>query len=265
MSKKMITSYIASGNVEKVKQCLLEGYPITSPGETPLHVALTAKPKNPSILKLLLDAGFPVDRRGQNGSTPLIVACQNGDYYSAELLLRYDAAINSKDNQGQSATFHAAFGGHYEIVTLLLNRKPRFNAADNNDKTPLLAACENGHLSVADLLMRSSANVHLSSSDGYNPLTTAASQGNAEMIDLIFSYRYRFLQEELDFALAESINRNHLVVAKKLIEEGADVNALFDGEYFLSKQREVVLFLEAYKNQLSPNSLVKYKKLKYRI
>jgi len=70
---------------------------------------------------LLLDRGANVDVRAVEGTTPLMVAAQNGCTDAAAYLLQRGADPDARDNRGFTALHRAAEVGFEEIVRLLLD------------------------------------------------------------------------------------------------------------------------------------------------
>ena len=75
-------------------------------------------------MSVLIEAGEEVDGKGQDGSTPLRCAVQEGQTGVVELLLCQGASLVDRDEDGLSALHAAAGEGHTEIVSLILARAP---------------------------------------------------------------------------------------------------------------------------------------------
>ena len=91
----------------------------------PLHAA-TASSKAESRLasvRVLLEAGAPVNERQAGGFTPLMAAAQNGDDLIVDLLLGEGADASLEDDEGLSAATHATKAGHPDIAVKVQGSK----------------------------------------------------------------------------------------------------------------------------------------------
>lgn len=73
-----------------------------SDGNTPVHIAVLTK-TNPQTMKLLLEMGYPVNRRNSSGTTPLTLAIAQDSIQLASILLEYGADPYIADNTGECA------------------------------------------------------------------------------------------------------------------------------------------------------------------
>ncbi|KGO44385.1 Zinc finger, ZZ-type [Penicillium expansum] len=107
------------------------------------------------MIELLIGLGADIDKEGSDGKTALITAVKNGELEIVRLLLKYNAAVNTKvfDNDdeypGWTAMSFAADGGNVDIVRALADAD-----ADLNHKTfdrelaPLHLAISNDALRI---------------------------------------------------------------------------------------------------------------------
>ena len=86
-------------------------------GVTALHDA--ARRGNLERAKWLIDKGADVNRRTEDGSTPLVVAVQRNRIDVAQYLIEHGADINVKNNEDSTALDIARKKEHTEIVELL--------------------------------------------------------------------------------------------------------------------------------------------------
>ena len=82
-----------------------------------LHEAVKYDEVN--VITTLIDAGSDPNAVTNTGRTPLHVACLNGKYASAEVLLQHGADIWKKSNDGTNAIDYAKQNNHPSIVQLL--------------------------------------------------------------------------------------------------------------------------------------------------
>ena len=83
----------------------------------PLHCAVSRRMTE--NVRVLLDAGAPVDAVQQGGLTALHAAAHNGELAIVELLLARGADRSIADAAGKSAAQHARDGGHAKVADLL--------------------------------------------------------------------------------------------------------------------------------------------------
>ena len=69
----------------------------------------------------ILTTEVDVNYTNKNGSTPLLVACRNGNLDIVRLLLAHGAIVNNPDSN-YSALNNAAISGHIGVVNKLLDR-----------------------------------------------------------------------------------------------------------------------------------------------
>jgi ankyrin repeat protein len=83
----------------------------------PLHAAAAGeKTRRLECVRMLLEAGAPVNERQSGGSTPLMSSAQNGDGPVLDLLLERGADPSLKDDEGRTAADHADSAGHDVIA-----------------------------------------------------------------------------------------------------------------------------------------------------
>jgi ankyrin repeat protein len=103
-------------------------------GATTLHLA-AARRGFIIIMGRLIDMGFSVDVRSNDGRTPLMWAALNGRKEALELLLGRGATINAQDNDGWTALHAACARGRTECVKVLLLRGIDPSIKNNEGKT----------------------------------------------------------------------------------------------------------------------------------
>jgi uncharacterized protein len=87
-----------------------------------LHAALAGP--QPSIARLLIDAGADVNSRQQAGVAPLHETAQNGDLELTRLLLDHGADPSAINDQGKTPADTAREYGHTEVAALLEQPAP---------------------------------------------------------------------------------------------------------------------------------------------
>ena len=122
-------------------------------GATPLSRA--AYGGHNRIVAALLDRGAKIDELNYEGSSPLIVACDNNKCETVELLLARGANIDLKSRvryqNGFTPLLVACRQGHVDVVRLLLEKGANINLG--NYCTPLQCACRHEKVEVVEFLL----------------------------------------------------------------------------------------------------------------
>ena len=130
-------------DVQLFRRCLSEGSPEqwgAPDGNTVLHNAARLT-NNPTIIYLLLEAGFDPSARNDIGETPLHRAAVNAQPMVVRHLLEADANPNAADNDGYTALhWSAARNGNERVSSLLLAAGSDPNVESNDGRTPLHSA-----------------------------------------------------------------------------------------------------------------------------
>ncbi|XP_052767081.1 ankycorbin-like isoform X3 [Mya arenaria] len=134
-------------------------------GQTPLIVA--CKNGNAEQVKHLLEEGTSVCTKDHSGKTALHHCADNLETQCAEMLLDKDPSVlEEKDEQGYTVLTLAVLVGNDKLMTLLLDRKANLQVTDNEGHllTHWAAVC--GQLKVLDILVQHGAD--LSSADHHH-------------------------------------------------------------------------------------------------
>ena len=111
-----------TGNVEIVREMLATDRGSTHKADVQgdrylLHIAAGRGHKQ--LAEFLLDKGYDVNSKDQNGLTPLHMAAIEGEKEIAELLIANGADVNARDEDGLMPLFFAKITGHKEVANLL--------------------------------------------------------------------------------------------------------------------------------------------------
>ncbi|KAH6880393.1 ankyrin repeat-containing domain protein [Thelonectria olida] len=181
----------------------------------------------------------PLDRIGigeMGDGTALYQACLAGHFKCARHLMRQGSSLGIRcDPKGLSSMLHAgAIGGSTKIIQCLLqNYAFDINEMDDNCLTPLALACSKGNRRAATILVQK----------GADPTVRCLSQGcsrfsalywcadsllsSTKTASLLLRYQgatWKFSQEDLDVALARSVEEGCEGMFKLLLDNGADPN-----------------------------------------
>jgi len=89
-------------------------------GETALSIAIRSF-RQAKFINYLLQLGAHVDDVDKNGSSPLIIAAEVGNYSAFRYLVKYKADLNFKNSNNDTPLIMAAKSNNTDIVNLLLN------------------------------------------------------------------------------------------------------------------------------------------------
>ncbi|RYP43713.1 hypothetical protein DL768_009760 [Monosporascus sp. mg162] len=211
----VICSAAATGDLAKVKACLLAGIPIDTAtkntgGETPLYLA--ARNGHIHICQYLLERGADVNFQGSRGHkrTALHAAALADDVELTHLLLSQPKATPQlRDNQRVTAAGTAAKNGCNNALSAFISRGLASQSChDAANNTCLSIAMVSGHLNTAELLINDSS---LDLNKGYGkmgytklPLHMAAKTGSVKIVKLLLS------SERVDINKADPSGRRAL-------------------------------------------------------
>jgi len=114
--------------------------------------------------------------------TPLMEACEIGNYDTVILLLEHGADVNvQEDLHGYTPLDRAIDGEKLKCVEALLHAGANPNTCDSDNNTPIMTAAKNNtptFLNILKLLLEYNANVRAINKGGESTLTLAALHGN---------------------------------------------------------------------------------------
>lgn len=199
-------------------------------GMTALHWA--AFKDDADMVKLLLASGANVRATTRIGDlTPLLVAAKNGNPAVIGALLKAGADVNMVSSDGMSPLMATAVSGNAESVKILIDAKAAVNLRERaHGQTALMFAAAEGRDQVITALLKGGADWKLSTNvvkvemerydDNGNPLPqrgdSTVTGGNTQMGGMT--------------ALLFAAREGHLAAVKALVEGGADINQLCEGD-----------------------------------
>ena len=154
-------------------------------------------------------------------------AAKAGDLAGVQAELDNGVDVNKKDDQGATPLNFAAWHGRKEIAELLIAKGADVNAKDDNGRTPLYEAALNGHKEIAELLIAKGANVNAKADDGGTPLHDAAWSGYKAAAEL-FIAKGAIVNamddgDETPLDLAEAVDEDDSPEDKAVKKETADL------------------------------------------
>ena len=136
-----------------------------------------------SAVKVLLDAGVPIEAVDEVESTALVSAASEGHVDIVRLLLDKRADIEASYN-GETALVCAAYWGHSDVIRLLLHKGANIEA-NYSGGTALCWAAGRGHSDIVRLLLDKGANIEAKIIDEISALHNAARCNNLEMVEIL--------------------------------------------------------------------------------
>jgi ankyrin repeat protein len=142
---------------------------------------------NPTSLRLLVDAGAPINtKRGE--FSPLHGAALRGSLDSATLLVEHGAVVDARDAMGRTPLMWAAQMGRGDVVQLLLAHGADPNVVETFSNTTALmqaAASDRGDLAIVEALLAAGADTSPVDEEGATALAWAIRRGAQPIVDAI--------------------------------------------------------------------------------
>jgi ankyrin repeat protein len=235
-------------------------------GVTPLALASTNG--NAAIIEALVKAGADPNLASAEGETPLMLAARAGIAPAVAALITHGANVNATEKwKGQTALMWAAAEGHTAAVQALVAAGADINARSKGGLTPFLFAVRESQVGVVRALLASGAKVDDTIIGGPPPRLTnigrvaepprgkgpsalmlAVSNAHFELATILvdagadpnfapqgwtalheLSWVRKPGQGSNDPAPSGSGTLDSLEFVKKLVERGADINAVASG------------------------------------
>jgi ankyrin repeat protein len=190
---------------------------------TPLIIACAEG--NPEIVAYLISMKAEVNYAGkESGITPLLAAAANGNPKVIELLIKHHADINLKNTRGLTALDEAVIKNNIEAQKLL----HAHNALPGDlykliTNYTLFEAAKTGNLELMKLGIRNKMDIEARDNIGSTLLIRAAEYGQADMVELLIKSGAR-LDTQNDFgntALMAAADEGRLESARLLITHNA--------------------------------------------
>src|SRR5688572_3177925 len=229
-------------------------------GMTALHWA--ARQNDIDTVQALMKAGARITTATRYGVTPLYLAAANGNAAMLELFVKAGADPNSANPGGETTLMTATRTGSLDAVKLLIERGANVNAKESvREQTALMWAVLENHPNVVKFLIEKGADVNAQTavvvpegttgepgaasgnigangpgfyraravptpSGAMSPLLFAAREGNQQMTEILLDARADINLPSANGSppLVVAITNNHITLAMKLLERGANPN-----------------------------------------
>jgi len=171
---------VAQNCVERTKELLAKDGIDSKDGNESAALITAIRLGNEAIVRLLLDAGAPVNPLTTRLSTPLAEAGFR-NVRILNVLLASGAKVDALDHHG--ATYLASYGFFNPAVTkILLEAGANPDARNEDGTTALMRAADYGYEEAAKLLIEHRADVNLTDNQGHSALMHAASGKYVDVI-----------------------------------------------------------------------------------
>lgn len=194
-------------------------------GETPLHHVVSSG--NKAAVEILLKWGANTEVKDDKARTPLHFAARLGHTEIAQLLLEKHADPKATDFRKWTPLHTAARRGHLATVQLLITRGVNTEPKDIKDQTPLHWASYGGHLATVELLLDKGVCKEAMNEDKWTPLYFAARHGRSETVELLLDLGAKMeARDNKDWTpLHSAASHGHTATVQLLLQRGANKEA----------------------------------------
>jgi ankyrin repeat protein len=112
------------------------------------------------IINTLIQKGLDVNAKTKKGSTPLMLAAQDGKKEAFFTLLKHGADVRAKKD-GWTLLHYAAVGGDKDIINALIKRGLDVNAKTKSGIIPIMLTITNKNKDAFFVLLKNGANVNV--------------------------------------------------------------------------------------------------------
>jgi len=170
-----------------------------------------------------------INAPNKNGQTPLHLATQHNRHNIVDLLLKFGADPNAKDNDDMTPLFFTSQSTRSRaVVKLLLARGARVDVRNKNRQTPLHVASQHVNHNNMELLLKSGAVVDEQDNDKMTPLLLASQSprsGSAAWLLLNNGASVKVQNSHGQTPLHLASENNFPDVVELMLQLGAEVNA----------------------------------------
>jgi ankyrin repeat protein len=179
------------------------------------------------ITPYLLKHSVVIESRGEYGSRPLHLACQNGYIEVARALIENGVSIEARDLKQRTPLHLAAQSGAIETVQDLLENGAAIEACDENQLTLLHLAAWFGTGETVNTLLTRGAAIDVRDERGETPLHLAAEAGNTASVRFLLKNgaAIEACNESQKTPLHLTATWGQIVSARALLESGAFIEA----------------------------------------
>ena len=203
---------------------------------------LNAKDGNAENVQKLINDGADIEIKDrENGSTPLLWACQNGHTNVVKILLRQGVNVKAASFVKKTALHFAAQSGQVDLVEILIKEGLKVDSKDKNGVTSLFQACYKGQRSTVECLIQNGADLSARLvKNNYTCLHIASEKGHVEVLKLLLEngVDLHSRNKSGDTPFLRNCFLGYAKAAKFLLENGANIrdvnNNLLSGLHLIA-------------------------------
>lgn len=201
----------------------------TARGERSIHLA-ALRGHLPAV-KVLVEHGADIFQTDDYGLTCLHLAARSGNVATVEYFVQAGIPVDVGDGLGRTPAFSAAAAGHEQLIRRLAEKGADVTTASCDGMSPIHLAARAGRSMARVLIEAFGANPSAPNGSGQTPLHCATLSGNEDLALWLYAEWPGVaadVDETGDTLLHAAVQgRNHALI-RKLIDDGADVNARHD-------------------------------------
>jgi ankyrin repeat protein len=182
---RALRAAVNARNVIAVERLLIQGAEIPSLDTTALYIA--ARLGDFEAASLLIENGVELNRRNNQGQTPLFQAAAQGNANLCELLAFRGADVNIRN----FLRWHAAHVAQPNVLPILSLFGGNLDSEKVNGRTPLMAAISKGNIEAVDVLLQLNVDVNKTDKFGW----TTAQVTNPDVRRLLDEFAQRTVKQ----------------------------------------------------------------------
>jgi ankyrin repeat protein len=174
-----------------------------------------------AVLEMLFKRTVCIDVTNSEGSTPLLLAVQNGHEGVVRLLLEKEANVEARDRLRRRTALHLAQcrSMNEEITRMLIQKGADVNAKDRSKQRPLHVAAEKGEDKAAEILLQNGADIHARDDSSTTALHLAICRKQLPVVALLFDYGAKGDLALVGIAKKESNTKISTLVEEKVKQQ----------------------------------------------
>ena len=110
---------------------------------------------------------------------------RQGKTQDLKLMLQAGMPVNLSDHKGNSLIMLASYNGNLETTSMLVDFGADVDKKNDKGQTPLAGVCFKGYLDIVKVLVKAGANIHENNGMGTTPLMFASIFGNYEIVKFL--------------------------------------------------------------------------------
>ena len=130
-----------------------------------------------------------INVQDQNGLTPLITACEQGDHKLVKQVIKKGAYVDLQAEDGWTPLLMACREGHTDITKTLIKNYASVNLSDKTGRTPLMTASAAGNKKIIELLLENGARIDETDLEGKTALHQACFEGRRECAQTLLNHK----------------------------------------------------------------------------